>query len=50
MEAYIHGEGLEDLGGDYSEQYSDMEVLGGDWDYRQNYWMYSEYNLEDKSY
>ena len=25
MEAYIHGEGLEDLGGDYSEQCSDME-------------------------
>ena len=46
MEAYI-----EDLGGDYSEQYSDMEVLGGwDWDYKQNYEMYSEDNLEDKIY
>ena len=47
MEAYI-----EDLGGDdYSEQYLDMEVLGGsDWDYIQNYEMYSEDNLEDKIY
>ena len=47
MEAYI-----EDLGGDdYSEQYLHMEVLAGwDWDYRQNYEMYSEDNLEDKIY